>query len=143
MPRPFVPRDLAFGPLGEHARLAGRSEADVGLVLGHRGECLARRRWVERLKREGLTVWQADELATRLGAHPLAVWGVAWSEAREAPTDVEVIFRRLGRWCAARRRGDRIARRMRGVQVRWENRRDGRGPHRCASDGCACSGMAA
>ena len=43
------------------------------------------RRAVVRWKLEGLTIWQADELATRLLAHPAHVWGPrAWARAQRA-----------------------------------------------------------
>ncbi len=47
----------------------------------------SRSRDLQRLRLDGLTVWQADKWACRLGAHPLEVWGVAWLGAGEAGSD--------------------------------------------------------
>lgn len=41
------------------------------------------RKTVKRWESAGLTVWVADKVAIRLGAHPMTIWGDAWLEVRE------------------------------------------------------------
>jgi hypothetical protein len=41
-------------------------------------------RWtVLRMKKSGITGWQADELAVKkVGSHPIAIWGLAFNDPR-------------------------------------------------------------
>lgn len=56
---------------------------DSGAVLkpSSRGRWAVHRTYVPRLRREGLTVWKADECATRLGTDPTTLWGAEWERA--------------------------------------------------------------
>ncbi len=74
---------LPVEPLMKAAGLPGTSE--FARFLG------VSRRTVIRMKKCGLTGWQADELAIKkLGSHPILIWGSAfrdaglWREASEA-----------------------------------------------------------
>ncbi len=60
----------------------------IATVLG-----ISPRRWGCILERGGVTVWEADELATRLGLHPACLFGEAWCDAIDAEcgcTETEV-----------------------------------------------------
>lgn len=97
-----VPRVLPWQPVGEllgkrnrgaQCRDARRRVYDavwVGRVLGSSTECGAHRKG-ERVKRDGLTVWEADRLAVALGWLPWTIWGDAWwlapGSAREDRAD--------------------------------------------------------
>lgn len=79
--RDCAPRDLAFAPLVPILTARGLSDAGLGRLLGMESTVSARRK-VQRLKCGGLTIWEADLVATLIGHHPEAIWGVAWTEAR-------------------------------------------------------------
>lgn len=61
-------------PFGALERLAGGScAAETALSLG------VHPRQVYRWRHEGLAWERADELAVRIGMHPLNVWGTDWT----------------------------------------------------------------
>ena len=64
---------LPFGPLD--VVLGEQSERATAALLG------VAPRTVTRWRLDGLTWAQADELAVRIGLHPLEVWGTAWWDA--------------------------------------------------------------
>ncbi|HET6963631.1 MAG TPA: helix-turn-helix domain-containing protein [Acidimicrobiales bacterium] len=81
--RPGEPRPFAFAPL---EKVAGE-----GKVLGlARAMGLKWREYVYRWRARGLSVWEADVLACRLGMHPSEVWGDLWWTAGD-----------LALWCPA------------------------------------------
>lgn len=130
----LVPRDLPWQPLGAIAAQRGWSDAAFGLWCG-KPTVVSARRAVQRWKADGLTVWDADLVATALGTHPLAIWGVAWTEARDGTDPSVEAFVRLLRW--SQRNGTESLRRGRWAEHCRELNQERR-PHRCALDGCSC-----
>ncbi len=74
MSRYPAPR-LPLGPLLEQAGASDHGHAAV--ILG------CSRRNVLRFAREGIPCDAADELAIKIGLHPLTVWGAAWHDAED------------------------------------------------------------
>lgn len=105
MPRAKSPHVLSFTPVA--ARLSGRRcsraaapKAKQCLTLGCdraiAEELGVTRRHVIRWKRDGLTIWQADTIATRLGVHPAQLWGPdAWARAQLAHDAFDALARDL------------------------------------------------
>lgn len=124
---PFMERD------GLVAEELGRRAAAPRDGLS-RSACRQR---VERWKRLGLTIDEADRVAVALGEHAWDVWGEAWWAL--PPLDLDVVFAGL----RARRRRLEVERRgtlRRRAQVvagytAVERARE-RGPHVCAPEGC-------
>lgn len=139
--RPFAWADVE--PLivkaGWSAEEVGARAADPGVGTST-GAC---RKRVARWKTDGLTLWEADRLATALGVYPSAVWP-AWDEL--PPVDVDQVFRTLRtrrRYQSDRKARARRNRARRVTEYRALERASERGPHTCASDGCGCPRNAA
>lgn len=74
MPRPPAERPFAFSALVPYRR--GMTDEILGeIVTGDPSNPRRNRKKVRRWIERGLTVWEADTIATRLGVHPSAVWG--------------------------------------------------------------------
>lgn len=122
-----VPRELPFAPVAGilEARKDKPSAEWVGLALGAPTPMAARRLYYRTVAR-GLTVWEADRLATRLGLHPSLIWGEAWWTARHEADETSRLFRRVRgslnhvvrrERCAARDRAEWV-----GQVNHWEAR---------------------
>lgn len=66
---------LSFDPVA--AEFPGFSDNDLAT------HCGTIRRQIQRWRRHGVTVRRADELAIKIGRHPLEVWGSAWVKAED------------------------------------------------------------
>lgn len=98
----LAPRDLSIWPLLDHPMLAGLCDEMVGHVLGvHPATRVNCRRWVQRRKHSGLTVWEADRCAAAINTHPTLVWGTDWFKAREHHDMERDAFSRLRCWVDA------------------------------------------
>lgn len=69
-------------PLRPLLDTAGVTLAELALELG------TTRDVVDAAARRGLSDFQADEWAIRVGFHPLLVWGWAWVDAADMPDPV-------------------------------------------------------
>lgn len=92
MSRPLATRPLTLEPVlarlagatcSAHARSNEKRCWELGCVRAVAERLGRSRRAVHRMKRDGLSLNVADEVAVALGAHPIEVWGVdAWNHAQ-------------------------------------------------------------
>lgn len=132
-----APRPFTLDPVRAIAQHRGLDDETLGRMMG-RSSTASARRHAHRCQHDGLTFWEADRLATRLGLHPRMVWGDAYFTAQDGTEhlgELERLLKVLGAWVRAQLREDARDRASRAEWVRWCNERR---PHRCALDGCRC-----
>lgn len=58
------------------------TDRTLGLLLAPNGSEESGMRKIQRWRRDGMTVYDADEAAVRIGCHPMEIWGDQWLDAR-------------------------------------------------------------
>lgn len=139
MSRVTLPRPFAWADVEPFIARAGWSSEELGFQAAGPDEGRsvgACRKRVARWKTAGLTMWEADRVATALDRYPADIWPM-WDHI--PAVDVDQVFRSL----RSRRRRlsgkQQSARRRRAVLVdgyTTVERAVERGPHRCAPEGC-------
>lgn len=111
------------------------SHSDVAALLGLPVSRAHAYRKLARWRQQGLTVWQADQVAVVLGCHPCELWPSWWADAREdLPEDrVGCAVAAARVWCVEQQEWERERRRVwvewvRAVDAaeRWADRRAAR-----------------
>lgn len=69
-----VPRPLPLDPVLGWARRQGWSQNELAYQLRPGVDRAAARRWLERRRLSGLSVWEADQIAVSFGVHPVEWW---------------------------------------------------------------------
>lgn len=80
--KPLPPDRLALAPL--------MAAADASGVSAFAAVISKSRFTVYRLLKSGLSIWEADRMATHIvGLHPFFIWGNEWLDALNADGDME------------------------------------------------------
>ena len=145
MPRAVAARPFSWELLEPYFVRSGWSIEELGRRAAAPGGTTSQsscRRRVHRWKVSGLSLWEADRVATALEVWPPDVWGDLWWSVPSVVVDVDAVFRGL-RARERRLRAQRVAagRRRRVVVRGYEasERARARGPHVCAPEGCCGS----